>query len=230
MATSGTNAFNLDFYVDEIIEEAYELAGGQPQTGYDGRSARRSLNLLLTDWQNRGVLLWGTDLQTVTLTYNQAKETLDASTVDVLDGYMRASNENNDLQMTRVSYEEYEGIVDKTSTGRPVQFATLRGENTVSVYFWPVPDNTQTYTFRYYRVRRLYDITKSALQNADVPFRFLPCLINGLAYYLSMKRPNTSGDRIMMLKANYEETFQSAFEADKQRADMKIVPRLGYIN
>ena len=182
MATSGTNAFNLDFYVDEIIEEAYELAGGQPQTGYDGRSARRSLNLLLTDWQNRGVLLWGTDLQTVTLTYNQAKETLDSSTVDVLDGYMRASNENNDLQMTRVSYEEYEGIVDKTSTGRPVQFATLRGENTVSVYFWPVPDNTQTYTFRYYRVRRLYDITKSALQNADVPFRFLPCLINGLAF------------------------------------------------
>ena len=230
MATSGTNTFNVDFYVDEIIEEAYELAGGQPQTGYDGRSARRSLNLLLTDWQNRGVLLWGTDLQTVTLTYNQAKETLDASTVDVLDGYMRASNQNNDLQMTRVSYEEYEGIVDKTTTGRPVQFATLRGENTVSVYFWPVPDNTQTYTFRYYRVRRLYDITKSAIQNADVPFRFLPCLINGLAYYLSMKRPNTPADRIMMLKANYEETFMSAFEADKQRADMKVVPRLGYIN
>jgi len=230
MATSGTNTFNVDFYVDEIIEEAYELAGGQPQTGYDGRSARRSLNLLLTDWQNRGVLLWGTDLQTLALTYNQATETLDASTVDVLDGYMRASNEGNDLQMTRVSYEEYEGIVDKTTTGRPVQFATLRGENTVSVYFWPVPDNTQTYTFRYYRVRRLYDITKSAIQNADVPFRFLPCLINGLAYYLSMKRPNTPADRIMMLKANYEETFMSAFEADKQRADMKVVPRLGYIN
>ena len=74
------------------------------------------------------------------------------------------------------------------------------------------------------------DITKSAIKNADVPFRFLPCLINGLAYYLSMKRPNTPADRIMMLKANYEETFMSAFEADKQRADMKVVPRLGYIN
>ena len=93
-----------------------------------------------------------------------------------------------------------------------------------------MPDNTQTYTFRYYRVRRLYDITKSAIENADVPFRFLPSLINGLAYYLAMKRPNTPGDRIMMLKGNYEETFRAAFESDKQRADMRIVPRLGYIN
>lgn len=229
MATSSTNAFNLDFYVDEIIEEAYELAGGQPQTGYDSRSARRSLNLLLTDWQNRGVLLWATDLQTNTLTFNEASLTLDPSTVDILDGYLRASAAGNDLQLTRISYNEYEAIVDKTTTGRPVQFATLRGLNTVSVHFWPVPDNTQTYTFRYYRVRRLYDITKSAIENADVPFRFLPCLINGLAYYLSMKRPNTAGDRIMMLKANYEETFTTAFEADSQRADMRIVPRLGYI-
>jgi len=229
MATSATNAFNLDFYVDEIIEEAYELAGGQPQTGYDSRSARRSLNFLLTDWQNRGVLLWGTDLQTETLTYNVPSITLDASTVDVLDGYMRGSSAGTDLQLTRVSFEEYQGIVDKTTTGRPVQFATLRGLNTVSVYFWPVPDNTETYTFRYYRMRRLYDITKSAIQNADVPFRFLPCLVNGLAYYLAMKRPNTAGDRIMMLKGNYEETFRSAFEADSQRADMRIVPRLGYI-
>ena len=126
MATSSTNAFNLDFYVDEIIEEAFELAGGQPQTGYDSRSARRSLNLLLTDWQNRGVLLWATDLQTNTLTFNEASLTLDPSTVDILDGYLRASAAGNDLQLTRISYNEYEPIVDKTTTGRPVQFATLR--------------------------------------------------------------------------------------------------------
>ena len=105
MATSSTNAFNLDFYVDEIIEEAYELAGGQPQTGYDSRSARRSLNLLLTDWQNRGVLLWATDLQTNTLTFNEASLTLDPSTVDILDGYLRASAAGNDLQLTRIPYK-----------------------------------------------------------------------------------------------------------------------------
>jgi len=142
---------------------------------------------------------------------------------------MRRATDNTDLQMNRISYEEYEQIADKTSSGRPTQFATLRGENTETVYLWPVPDSTTTYTFRYYRIRRLYDITKSAIQNADVPFRFLPCLVNGLAYYLAMKIPNTKSDRIVMLKANYEETFKNAFESDKQRADMKIVPRLHYI-
>jgi len=204
MATSSTTSFNLDFYVDEIVEEAYELAGGQPQTGYDGRSARRSLNLLLTDWQNRGVLLWATDLQTTALTYDVASITLDESTVDVLDGYMTGSVSTNDLQLTRLSFEEYQGIANKTTTGRPVQFATLRGLNTVSVYFWPVPDNTQTYTFRYYRVRRLYDITKSAIENADVPFRFLCSLLKGISCYLGMQRPNDIGGGSLLLNRNYE--------------------------
>ena len=229
MATSSTNTFNTTFYVDEIKEEAFDLAGGQPQSGYDGRSARRSLNFLLTDWQNRGVLLWATDLQTETLVADAASFTLDASTIDILDAYMRRATDNVDLQMNRISYEEYEQIADKTTSGSPTQFATLRGESTETVYVWPVPDSTTTYTFRYYRIRRLYDITKSALQNADVPFRFLPCLVNGLAYYLAMKIPNTRPDRISMLKLNYEETFKTAFESDKQRADMKIVPRLHYI-
>ena len=131
--------------------------------------------------------------------------------------------------MTRIAYEEYEAITDKTTSGRPTQFATLKGRDTMKAYFFPVPDSTDTYTFRHYRMKRLKDVNKSALENADVPFRFLPCLTAGLAYYLSFKRPNVPSERVTMLQANYEKLLENAMEADKERVSLFITPRLGVV-
>ena len=227
MAVSGTYDFNLD--IDEVIQEATEMIGGEDTLGHEPASARRSINLMLKDWQNRGVLLWGTDLASTTLSTDTAEYTLDSDTVDVLSGYIRRASNSNDFQMTRIPYEEYEAITDKTTSGRPTQFSTLKGRDTMNVYFFPVPDSTDTYTFRHYRMKRLKDVNKSALENADVPFRFLPCLTAGLAYYLSFKRPNIPMDRITLLQANYEKLLENAMEADKERVSLFINPRLGSV-
>ncbi len=229
MAVATTTDFDTTFFIDEVIEEAFAMIGGEPELGNDGITARRSLNLLLTDWQNRGVLLWGTDLASTTLTTDTAEYTLDSDTVDVLSGYIRRASNSNDFQMTRIPYEEYEAITDKTTSGRPTQFSTLKGRDTMKVYFFPVPDSTDTYTFRHYRMKRLKDVNKSALENADVPFRFLPCLTAGLAYYLSFKRPSIPMDRITLLQANYEKLLENAMEADKERVSLFINPRLGSV-
>lgn len=229
MAVATTSDFDTTFFIDEVIEEAFAMIGGEPELGNDGISARRSLNLLLTDWQNRGVLLWGTDLASTTLSTDTAEYTLDSDTVDVLNGYVRRSSNSNDFQLTRIAYEEYEAITDKTTSGRPTQFATLKGRDTMKAYFFPVPDSTDTYTFRHYRMKRLKDVNKSALENADVPFRFLPCLTAGLAYYLSFKRPNVPAERVTMLQANYEKLLENAMEADKERVSLFITPRLGVV-
>ena len=229
MAVSTTSDFDSTFFIDEVIEEAYAMIGGEPELANDAITASRTLNLLLTDWQNRGVLLWGTDLATTTLTSGTAAYTLEADTIDVLSGYIRLSSNSNDFQMTRIGYEEYEGITNKATSGRPTQFATLKGRETVSVHFFPTPDSADTYTLRNYRMKRLKDITKSGLQNADVPFRFLPALTCGLAYYMAMKRPGVSENRIAMLKTNYEELLMRAMQEDRERASMHVVPRLRYI-
>ena len=226
MAVATTSDFNTTFFIDEVIEEAYAMIGGQAELGNDGITARRSLNLLLTDWQNRGVLLWGTDLATTTLVAGTAAYELDADTIDVLSGYIRLGSNSTDFQMTRIGYEEYEGITNKATSGRPTQFATLKGRDLVTVHFFPTPDTANTYTFRNYRMKRLKDVTKSALQNADVPFRFLPALTCGLAYYLSYKRPAVPTERITMLKDKYEALLRTALESDKERVNLYITPQL----
>ena len=226
MAVATSSDFDSTFFIDEVIEEAYAMIGGEPELANDAITARRSLNLLLTDWQNRGVLLWGTDLATTTLTSGTAAYTLDADTIDVLSGYIRLSSNSNDFQMTRIGYEEYEGITNKATSGRPTQFATLKGRETVSVHFFPTPDSADTYTFRHYRMKRLKDVNKRALENADVPFRFLPCLTAGLAYYLSFKRANIPAERITMLQANYEALLKNALDSDKERVNLFITPQL----
>jgi hypothetical protein len=181
---------------------------------------------MLTDWQNRGVLLWGTDLASTTLVTGTAEYTLPTDTVDVLSGYIRLTSNSNDFQMNRIGYEEYEAITNKATSGRPTQFATLRGRETVSAFFFPVPDAADTYTFRNYRMKRLADVSKSALQNADVPFRFLPALTCGLAYYLSYKRAGIPAERTAILKAKYEELLTSALDSDRNRVSLFITPRL----
>ena len=226
MAIATTSDFDSTFFIDEVIEEAYSMLGGQAELANDAITARRSLNLMLTDWQNRGVLLWGTDLASTTLVTGTAEYTLPAETVDVLSGYIRLTSNSNDFQMNRIGYEEYEAITNKATSGRPTQFAKLRGRETVSAFFFPVPDAADTYTFRNYRMKRLADVSKSALQNADVPFRFLPALTCGLAYYLSYKRAGIPAERIAVLKAKYEELLTSALDSDRNRVSLFITPRL----
>ena len=226
MAIATTSNFDSTFFIDEVIEEAYAMLGGQAELANDAITARRSLNLMLTDWQNRGVLLWGTDLASTTLVTGTAEYTLPADTVDVLSGYIRLTSNSNDFQMNRIGYEEYEAITNKATSGRPTQFATLRGRENVSAFFFPVPDAADTYTFRNYRMKRLADVSKSALQNADVPFRFLPALTCGLAYYLSYKRAGIPAERTAILKAKYEELLTSALDSDRNRVSLFITPRL----
>jgi len=226
MAIATTSDFDTTFFIDEVIEEAYAMLGGQAELANDAITARRSLNLMLTDWQNRGVLLWGTDLASTTLVTGTAEYTLPTDTVDVLSGYIRLTSNSNDFQMNRIGYEEYEAITNKATSGRPTQFATLRGRENVSAFFFPVPDAADTYTFRNYRMKRLADVSKSALQNADVPFRFLPALTCGLAYYLSYKRAGIPAERTAILKAKYEELLTSALDSDRNRVSLFITPRL----
>lgn len=224
MAVSGTYNFNLD--IDEVIQEATEMIGGESTLGHEPASARRSINLMLKDWQNRGVMLWTTSTSSFTVAASTASYSLDSSTIDALE--VVYSKDNTDTQLERITSEEYLLIPNKTQTGRPSQYSIRRERDNPVLRLWPLPDNSSD-SVKLEIFRELQDINKSATQNADVPKRFLPCLTMGLAYYMSMKRPLVAPDRIQMLKANYEELLMRAMEEDRQRASMHIVPKLGYI-
>tara|TARA_R110000751_G_scaffold298190_1_gene408061 strand:+ start:30 stop:704 length:675 start_codon:yes stop_codon:yes gene_type:complete len=224
MAVSGTYNFNLD--IDEVIQEAMEMIGGENTLGHEPASARRSINLMLKDWQNRGILLWSTSVSSVTVAASVTAYSLDSSTVDALEVVL--SRDNTDIQLTRISPEEYLIIPNKTQTGRPMQFSIRRGISNPTMSLWPIPENS-TDILKMEVISELQDVDKSAGQNADMPKRFLPPLTCGLAYYMSMKRPGVEGQRIQMLKMNYEELFSRAMLEDRERASMYIVPKLGYI-
>jgi hypothetical protein len=221
MASSGQTTFDLA--IDDVIEQAFEQIGGQPISGEEARSARIALNLLLTEWQNRGVLLWKLVNTPVTVTTSVTSYTLDS---DIIDSLQTTINVNgNDLEMNRITYQDYMKLPDKTQTGRPTQFTFLRGKDNVSMTVWPTPD--QTYTMNLFTMTRIQDVTASAIQTADLPFRFLPALVDGLAYKMSMRRPGVDPSKISFLKQQYEETFAFALEEDRQRTSMFIRPRLG---
>ena len=220
MAVSTTTDFNLD--IDEIIQDAFEHLGGPANTGQDSRTARRSLNLLLTDWSNRGILLWKTGFTNQTMTDGTASYSLADDVVAVTEAIIR--RDNQDIEMDRISMEEYLKIPDKTSTGRPIQFATHRQRDNVDIYVWPTPENS-TDIVRMWTVNRTNDFNNSS-DNADVPYRFLPCLVSGLAYYLSLKRPGISAQRSQILKNHYEEQLLQAMEEDRERVSFRAVPRL----
>ena len=224
MAVSGTYNFNLD--IDEVIQEAMEMIGGENTLGHEPASTRRSINLMLKDWQNRGVLLWSTSVSSVTVAASVTAYSLGSSTVDALEVVL--SRDNTDIQLTRISPEEYLLIPNKTQTGRPMQFSIRRGISNPTMSLWPIPENS-TDILKMEVISELQDVDKSAGQNADMPKRFLPPLTCGLAYYMSMKRPGVEGQRIQMLKMNYEELFSRAMLEDRERASMYVVPKLGYI-
>ena len=224
MAVSGTYDFNLD--IDEVIQEATEMIGGEDTLGHEPASARRSINLMLKDWQNRGVLLWSTSVSSVTVSASVTAYSLSSSTVDALEVVL--NRDDTDIQLERITPEEYLLIPNKTQTGRPTQYSIRRGRDNPTLSLWPLPDNS-TDVLKMELVSELQDVNKSAIQNADLPKRFLPCLTCGLAYYMAMKRPLVPENRIMMLKANYEELLMRAMEEDRERASMYLRPRLRYI-
>ena len=229
MATSGTTAFDMDF--TEIAEEAWERAGREMRSGYDLRTARRSMNLLTIEWQNRGINLWTIDEGTVTLVKGTSQYDLPADTIDLLEQVIRTNSGDEytqqDLTINRISVSTYASIPNKLTEGRPIQVYIERLVANPKINVGPVPDKNSEYVFKYYRMRRIQD-AGNGVETADVNFRFLPCLVAGLAYYIAMKDPDLA-PRIPLLKEVYEEQFQLAAEEDRVKAPAKFVPRISYV-
>ena len=218
MTTSGTTAFNMDF--TEIAEEAWERAGREMRSGYDLRTARRSMNLMTIEWQNRGINMWTIDSGTINLVDGVSQYTLPADTIDLLEHQVRTGSGDQatqaDITISRISVSTYASIPNKLSRGRPIQLyiERLRDAPLVNVLY-------------YWRMRRVQDAGAGA-ETADMNFRFLPVLVAGLAYYISIKVPEFV-DRIQMLKQAYEEQFQLAAGEDREKASVRFTPRMGRI-
>jgi hypothetical protein len=244
MTTSGTSSFNLD--LTELVEEAFERCGAELRTGYDFRTARRSLNLLTIEWANRGINMWTIEQGQITLVQGTNTYDLPIDTIDLLEHQIRTNAGNTatqtDINISRISVSTYATIPNKLSQGRPIQVWIQRmsgaqypsttnpngvnsaGIDAPKITVWPTPDGSQTYTFVYWRLRRIQD-DGTGVSTQDIPFRFIPCMVAGLAYYLSMKLPNMDPQRIMGLKADYEQQFQLAAEEDREKAPVRFVPR-----
>lgn len=228
MATSGTATFNLD--LAELVEEAFERCGSELRSGYDLKTARRSLNLLFADWANRGVNMWTFEQGTIPLVQGTATYALPEGTVDLLEHVIRtqAGQQSNqaDLTITRISVSTYATIPNKLKQGRPVQLWIERLASP-QITVWPIPDQGTAlnpyYTLVYWRMRRIQD-AGGGVNTMDVPYRFLPCLVAGLAYYLALKIPEAMS-RIEVLKAQYDEAWQVASEEDRDKAPIRFVPR-----
>jgi len=305
MATSGSATFNLD--LTEIVEEAYERTGSELRTGYDLKTARRSLNLLFADWANRGVNMWTFEQGSITLVPGVPTYPIPLDTVDLLEHVIRTGEGSvatqADLTITRISVSTYATIPNKLQQARPIQIWVQRldgsttaaittlsasisstattitvasaanlasagfiliGTETIyygyttgnilyncvraqngttaaahtagdSIYMqnlpcvtvWPTPDDSQTYTLVYWRMRRIDD-AGGGVNTMDVPFRFLNCLVAGLAYYLALKVPNAMV-RMDVLKAQYDEAWELASTEDRETAALRFVPRQTYI-
>ena len=303
--TSGASGFNLQ--LDELVEEAFERAGGELRTGYDLRTARRSLNIMFADWANRGINMWTIETGTITLTPGLATYALPLDTIDLLDHVIRTQANNAstqaDLSITRISVSTYATIPNKLVQGRPIQVwiqrlsgetnptaavldgsitstattitlstvvglagsgfirlgtediyytyisgnvlgGVFRGQNNTTaaaqtdgtavfvpqlpaVTVWPTPDNSTSYQFVYWRLRRVQD-AGAGVETADMNFRFLPCVVAGLAYHIAMKVPELM-PRLEMLKAAYNEQFDLAAGEDREKAAIRFVPRQMFI-
>jgi hypothetical protein len=300
--TTGTTSFNLD--LNDLIEEAYERAGIEVRTGYEFRTARRSLNLMTIEWANRGINLWTIQEGAIALVTGQAIYPLPADTIDLLDHVIRQNNgsasNQTDINISRISESTYSTIPNKLTNGRPIQVwinrqsaqinatsvtlsATItsadttitvsnasnltttgfiqidsetigytnvdgnslincvRGQNGTTaaahtaaaaisiqnlpcINVWPTPNAGGAYTFVYWRLRRLQD-AGNGVNVEDIPFRFIPCMVAGLAFYIAAKRPDASPDRVMFLKQEYEQQWTLAAEEDREKAPDRFVPR-----
>ena len=302
MTTRGASTFNLD--LNDLIEEAFERCGLELRSGYDFKTARRSMNLLTVEWANRGINLWTVEQGQIVMNTGQATYALPTDTIDLLDQVIRQYNggpNQMDINISRISESTYSMIPNKLTTGRPIQVwinrqtgqtnsvpsTTLNGaidaddttitltstvglavsgfikidnetiaysnisgnqllncargqantaaashltgasvyaQNLPSINVWPTPNAGGGYVFVYWRMRRIQD-AGNGVTDQDIPFRFLPCMVAGLAYYIAMKKPEVSPDRILMLKQDYEQQFQLASEEDREKAPIRFVPR-----
>ena len=246
MTTSGTQSFNLD--LNDLVEEAFERCGKELRTGYDLRTARRSLNLLTIEWANRGINLWTIEQGEIPMVTGQATYDLPVDTIDLLDQVIRTNNGSQsnqiDINITRISESTYSTLPNKLAQGRPIQVWINRqsgakypaglGPNTVNptdniaypqINVWPTPNAPgDQYTFVYWRMRRIQD-AGNGINTQDIPFRFIPCMVAGLAFYLASKLPDVDPARIPFLKAEYEQQFQMAADEDREKAPVRFVPR-----
>jgi len=228
MATSGTSSFNLD--LTEIVEEAFERVGSELRTGYDLKTARRSLNLMFADWANRGINMWTFEQGSISLVAGQATYNLPADTVDLLEHVIRtgagSASTQADLTITRISVSTYATIPNKLQQARPIQ-VWIERLNTPRITVWPVPDDSQPYTFVYWRMKRIQD-AGNGVNTMDMPFRFIPCMVAGLAYYLALK-VDGGAERLPILKQQYDEAWQLASDEDREKASVRFVPRQMFI-
>jgi|TARA_R100001230_G_C5639409_1_gene145798 hypothetical protein len=226
MATSGTTTFDLD--LNSLVEEAFERCGAELRTGYDLRTARRSLNLLTAEWANRGVNLWTIEEGSVSLTEGTITYNLPTNTIDLIEQVIRTGTGTNqqDINISRISASTYATISNKNTEGRPNQVWINRQAARPTINVWPVPEDND-YTFVYYALNRIED-AGNGVNTQDIPFRFLPCMVAGLAFYLSLKIPQAA-DRSQFLKQEYEEQWALASTEDREKADFRIAPRRQHI-
>ena len=223
MATSGTRAFNLD--VATAIEEAYELAGLEARTSYDAVTARRSMNIMFADWSNRGVQMWEISKVELTLTEGDNDYSINAYDVDILDAYIQRSVSDivTDYVIDRIDRNEYVGIPNKATKARPTEF-WLERVKTPIIHLYPTPENS-TDKLIYYVWQRIQDSTAS-VNDVDIPSRFMPPLVSGLAYYLCLKK---NVQKLEIIKQQYEQDLMNALKYDEDRSSIRLVPRHEYI-
>lgn len=232
MTTAGTSTFDLD--LNFIVEEAFERCGAELRTGYDLRTARRSLNLLTIEWANKGINLWTIEQGTIALNQGQIVYDLPVDTIDLLEHVVRTQTgqQQTDININRISVDTYATIPNKNTQGRPIQVWINRqsgadypvtGVKPPQINVWPAPDQSNYYTFVYWRLRRMQN-AGDGINTQDIPFRFLPCMVAGLAYHLSMKLPGGL-ERMPMLKMQYDELWQQAADEDREKAPLRIAPR-----
>lgn len=236
MTTSGTTTFNLD--LNNLLEEAFERCGAEMRTGYDVRTARRSLNLLTIEWANRGINLWTIEQGSIALTQGTISYNLPVDTIDLLDHVIRTQSGVNqtDININRISVDTYSTIPNKNTLGRPIQVWINRQSGATdpvtgvaypTINVWPTPDQDSYYTFIYWRLRRVQDVGNGTTTQ-DIPFRLLPALVAGLAYYLALKIPDAL-PRVEMLKAMYDEQWDLASSEDREKAPLRLAPRQMFI-
>ena len=238
MTTTGTAEFNLD--LNALVEEAFERCGSELRTGYDLRTARRSLNLMTIEWANKGINLWTIEQGSIPLVQGQIIYDLPADTIDLLEHVVRTNQgttaNQTDINITRISVDTYATIPNKNAQGRPIQVWINRqsgadypvtGVANPQINVWPAPEQSNYYTFVYWRLRRLQD-AGNGVNTQDIPFRFLPCMVAGLAYHLSMKLPGGL-ERMPALKMQYDELWQQAADEDREKAALRIAPRQMFI-
>lgn len=223
MATSGTRAFSLD--VATAIEEAYELAGLEGRTSYDAVTARRSMNIMFADWSNRGIQMWEVTKVELTLTQGTNEYTLNSYDIDVLDVYIERTENNvvTDYTLDRVDRNEYVNIPNKLTQARPTELWVERKKSPV-IHLYPTPENS-TDKLVYYVWQTIED-SAAQVNDVDIPTRFMPCLVSGLAYYLCLKK---NVQKLPVIKQQYEQDLTNALRYDEDRSPVRLVPKQEYI-